>query len=272
MIGSSPWTRRALAAAGIFGLVFLTVPLLIVIPMSFSSARALTFPPPSLSLRWYETFFGDPRWMEAMWTSIVIAAISSVAALLLGGLAAYGLRRGTFGGRDWAEGNFMAPLVVPTIIAAIALYLGLAKIGLLGSFTGLLLAHTILHVPVVMMVLGVAVRDFDLRIEQVAWSLGASWSYTARRVLLPNLWPSVFAAWIFAFIGSFDEVIVTSFIAGRYETVPKRMFNELILEVNPTITAVATLLIAFTILALAAVALILRRAGKSTLVEGVTAG
>ena len=262
MIGGSPWTRRALAAVGVAGLVFLTVPILIVIPMSFSSAKALTFPPPSLSLRWYETFFGDPRWMDAMWTSTVVAALSSVAALLLGGLAAYGLRRGTFRGRDWAEGNFMGPLIVPTIIVAIALYLGLAKIGLLGSFAGLVVAHTLLNVPLVMMVLGVAIREFDIRIEQVAWSLGASWWHTVRRVMLPNLAPSVFAAWIFAFIGSFDEVIVTSFIAGKYDTVPKKMFNELILEVNPTITAVATLLIAFTVVALAAVAFTLGRAGK----------
>jgi ABC-type spermidine/putrescine transport system permease subunit II len=254
--------RRLLAAAGIFGLAFLTVPLLIVVPMSFSSAKALAFPPPGLSLRWYEAFFGDPRWMEAMWTSTVVAAISSSAALLLGGLAAYGLRRGSFTGRDWAEGNFMAPLIVPTIIAAIALYLGLAKLGLLGSFLGLVVAHIVLNVPLVIMVLGVAIREFDPRLEQVAWSLGASWWHTVRKVTLPNLAPSVVAAWIFAFIGSFDEVIVTSFIAGRYETVPKKMFNELILEVNPTITAVATLLIAFTVLALAAVAVILGRAGK----------
>ena len=87
MIGGPPWSRRLLAAAGIFGLVFLTVPIVIVIPMSFSSARALTFPPPSLSLRWYEAFFGDPRWMEAMGTSAILAALSSIAALLLGGLA-----------------------------------------------------------------------------------------------------------------------------------------------------------------------------------------
>jgi ABC-type spermidine/putrescine transport system permease subunit II len=262
MIGGSHWSRRALATVGIFGLVFLTVPLLIVVPMSFSSARALTFPPPGFSLRWYEAFFGDPRWMDAMWTSAALAALSSIAALVLGSLAAYGLRRGSFAGRDWAEGNFMAPLIVPTIIAAIALYLGLAKVGLLGSFIGLVTAHTVLNVPLVMMVMGVAIREFDLRIEQVAWSLGASWSYTVAKVVLPNLAPSVFAAWIFAFIGSFDEVIVTSFIAGRYETVPKKMFNELILEVNPTITAVATLLIGLTVLALAAVTVILGRAGK----------
>jgi len=254
--------KRLLAAAGIFGLVFLMVPLLIVVPMSFSSAKALTFPPPSLSLRWYEAFFGDPRWMAAMWTSTFIAVVSSFGSLLLGGFAAYGLRRGSFAGRDWAEGNFMSPLIVPTIIVAIALYLSLAKVGLLGSFIGLVAAHTVLNVPLVMMVMGVAVRGFDLRIEQVAWSLGASWSYTVVKVMLPNLAPSVFAAWIFAFIGSFDEVIVTSFIAGRYDTVPKKMFTELILEVNPTITAVATLLIAFTVLALAAVAVILGRSGK----------
>ena len=262
MIGGSAWSRRLLATVGVFGLVFLGVPILIVIPMSFSSAKSLTFPPPGFSLRWYETFFNDPRWMEAMWTSTILAAISSASALLLGGLAAYGLRRGTFKGRDWAEGNFMAPLIVPTIIAAIALYLGLAKIGLLGSFVGLIVAHTVLGVPLVMMVMGVAIREFDPRIEQVAWSLGASWSYTVRKVILPNLAPSVFAAWIFAFIGSFDEVIVTSFVAGKYNTVPKKMFNELILEVNPTITAVATLLIGLTVIALAAVTVILARAGK----------
>ncbi len=262
MMSGSPWSRRLLAVTGVAGLVFLTVPILIVIPMSFSSAKALTFPPPGFSLRWYQTFFGDPRWMEAMWTSTLVAVVSSIAALVLGGLAAYGLRRGTFAGRDWAEGNFMAPLIVPTIIVAIALYLGLANVGLLGSLAGLMVAHTLLNVPLVMMVIGVAIREFDPRIEQVAWSLGASWRYTVWKIILPNLAPSVFAAWIFAFIGSFDEVIVTSFIAGKFDTVPKKMFNELVLEVNPTITAVATLLIGLTVVALAAATVILARAGK----------
>ena len=160
---------------------------------------------------------------------------SSIVALVLGSLAAYGLRRGSFAGRDWAEGNFMAPLIVPTIIVAIALYLGLAKIGLLGSLVGLVVAHTILSVPLVMMVMGVAIREFDPRIEQVAWSLGASWRYTVWKVMLPNLAPSVFAAWIFAFIGSFDEVIVTSFIAGKYETVPKKIRAAQLMKVPYTL-------------------------------------
>lgn len=259
---TSPLGARIVAFLGIAALAFLVLPLLIVVPMSFSSARSLSFPPPGFSLRWYEGFFGDPRWMEALWTSLSLAFISSILAVVLGGLAAYGLRRGTFRGRDVQEGNFMAPLIVPTIIAAVAMYLGFAKANLLGTFAGLVLAHTVLSVPLVMMVLGVAIRGFDVRIEQVGWSLGGSWFYTARTVLLPNIAPSLFAAWIFAFIGSFDEVIVTSFIAGTYETIPKKMFNELILEVNPTITAVATLLMAFTILALGVSAWMLRRAGK----------
>ena len=253
---------RLVAAMGIAALAFLILPLLIVVPMSFSSARSLTFPPPGFSMRWYVGFFGDPRWMEALWNSLSIAFIASIGATVLGGFAAYGLRRGTFRARDGYEGNFMAPLIVPTIIAAVAMYLGFAKVGLLGTFAGLVLAHTVLSVPLVIMVLGVAIRGFDVRIEQVGWSLGASWFYTARTVLLPNIAPSAFAAWIFAFIGSFDEVIVTSFIGGTYETIPKKMFNELILEVNPTITAVATLLMLFTVLALGATALLLRRAGR----------
>ncbi|MDA9481300.1 hypothetical protein XI07_04490, partial [Bradyrhizobium sp. CCBAU 11445] len=231
MIGGSVWARSILAAVAISVLAFLTAPLAIVIPMSFSSESMLTFPPPGLSLRWYEAFFGDPRWMDAMRTSAVLALISSIMALALGGLAAYGLRRGSFGGRGWAEGNFLVPMFVPTIIVAIALYFGLAKTGLLGTFVGLVMAHAILNAPLCVMVLGVAIREFDQRIEQVAWTLGASWFFTLRKVVLPNLAPSVLAAWIFAFMGSFDEVIVTSFIAGTYETVPKKIFNQLKVEV-----------------------------------------
>lgn len=258
MSGVERFSRVALAAVGIGALGFLCLPIVIVVPMSFSSARALTFPPPGFSLRWYRTFFDDPRWMEALATSTSVAFLASAGAVVLGGLAAYGLSRGTFRGRAIAEGNFLAPLIVPTIVVAVAQYLALARVGLLGTYLGLVFAHTLLVVPFVVMVMGVAIRSLDVRIEQVAWSLGASWATTCRKVMLPNLAPSLFAAWIFAFIASFDEVIVTSFIAGTYETIPKRMFNELILEINPTITAVATLLIVFTGLALGMVGLLIR--------------
>jgi putative spermidine/putrescine transport system permease protein len=113
----------------------------------------------------------------------------------------------------------------------------------------------------VVLLMSVAIRQFDLRIEQVAYSLGASWPRMFTSVLLPNLLPSVLAAWIFAFIISFDEVIVTLFLAGAYDTIPKRMFNELILQVNPTITAIATLLIALSVITIAVVAWLMQRAG-----------
>jgi putative spermidine/putrescine transport system permease protein len=253
--------RFALAVFGGAVLLFLCLPIAVVVPMSFSSASSLEFPPPALSLRWYESFFGDPRWLLAARNSALIAFASSLAALVLGSIAAYGLVRGTFRGRGLLEGNFVAPLILPPVITAVALYIFFSRIGLIGTLPGLILAHTVLTVPYVVLLMSVAIRSFDQRIEQVAYSLGASWFTMFRRVLLPNLLPSVFAAWIFAFIISFDEVIVTFFLAGAYDTIPKRMFNELILQVNPTITAIATLLIGLSLLTIALVAILMRRAG-----------
>ena len=242
-------------------LLFLCLPILIVVPMSFSSAEALTFPPPGLSLRWYASFFGDPRWLEAALTSIIVALASSSLALLLGSPAAYALVRGTIRGRRALEANFLAPLIVPQVITAVALYMYFARIGILGTMPGLVIGHTVLGLPYVILVMSVAIRTFDVRIEQVALSLGASWSQMFSRVLIPNLLPSLAAAWIFAFVISFDEVIITLFLSGAHETIPKRMFNELVLRVNPTITAIATLLIAVSAVTLSLIILLARRGG-----------
>ena len=254
-------SRVLLTASSVLVLAFLCLPALIVIPMSFSSASSLEFPPPGFSLRWYESLLGDPRWLLALQNSVIVALLSSIIALMAGSLAAYGLVRGTFRGRVLIEGVFIAPLVVPSVIIAVALYIFFAQIGLLGTMTGLVIGHTVLGVPYVILVMSVAIRSFDHRIEQVAFSLGAPTSTMFRRILLPNLLPSVFAAWIFALIASFDEVIITHFIAGRYDTVPKRMFNELVLQVNPTITAIATLLIVLSVIAVGIIVLLLRRGG-----------
>ena len=259
--GDGRLARYVLAVAGGAVLLFLCLPIAIVVPMSFSSASSLEFPPPGLSLRWYQSFFADPRWLDAAQNSALIAFASSLLALALGSVAAYGLVRGTFRGRGLLEGNFVAPLILPPVITAVALYIFFARIGLLGTIPGLIIAHTLLTVPYVVLLMSVAIRAFDVRIEQVALSLGASWLRMFRSVLLPNLLPSAFAAWIFAFIISFDEVIITIFIAGAYETIPKRMFNELILQVNPTITAIATLLIGLSVVTMILVALLMRRAG-----------
>jgi putative spermidine/putrescine transport system permease protein len=245
-----------LAVFAVLVLIFLCLPVLIVAPMSFSDAKSLEFPPPGFSLRWYQNLLGNPIWIEAGKNSLLLATLSSTAALVAGTLASYVLVRGTFFGRRALEANFMAPMIVPSIITAVALYIFFARTGLLGTFFGLVLGHTILAVPYVVLIMQAAIRGFDVRIEQVAATLGASQWQILTKIVLPNLAPSAAAAWIFSFVMSFDEVVVTLFVSGTYMTIPKRMFNELMLQVNPTVTAVATLLIAFNLLALGVLVLL----------------
>src|SRR5689334_7016430 len=236
--------RAFVVGLAIASLVFLFLPVVIVIPMSFSSAQSLQFPPPGLSLRWYMEFFQDAAWEASLVNSLVVAALSSGIALCLGAPASYSLVRGNFFGRGMLDANFLAPMIVPTIITAVALYIAFAKIGLLGTYAGIVIAHTLNSMPYVVLVMSVAVSSLDVRIEQIARSLGAGEFTVLRRVVLPNLMPSLVAAWIFAFIVSFDEVILALFLFGNKYTVPKQMFTRLELKVDPTITVVATLLIA----------------------------
>jgi ABC-type spermidine/putrescine transport system permease subunit II len=258
ILGGNSWPLGLLSGVV---LAFLCLPIAIVVPMSFSSAKSLQFPPPGFSLRWYEAFFGDSRWVDAGLNSLVLAFLSSGIALVLGSMAAYALVRGRFPGRRLLESNFIAPMIIPPIITAVAVFIFFAQTRILGSFFGLVVAHTILATPYVILLMSVAIQSFDIRIEQVALTLGASKGQMLWRVVAPNLIPSALAAWIFAFIVSFDEVVVTQFVGGLYFTIPKKMFNELILQINPTITAIATILIAFSIVTIALVALLMRRAG-----------
>jgi ABC-type spermidine/putrescine transport system permease subunit II len=255
-----PSARRVrhvtVAAVAGAALMFLCLPILVVVPMSFSSARSLRFPPPGLSLRWYHEFFADPEWLAAMTNSVVVATASSALAVVLGVLAAYGLVRGRFAGRASIEAMFMAPLVIPSVILAIALYIAFAQAGLLGTYAGLIVAHTIHGAPYVVLVMSVAIASFDERIEHMARSLGAPERTVLLRVVLPNVLPSIAAAWILTFIVSFDEVILTLFLFGNKHTIPKQMFVRLELQIDPTITAIATMLIAFSVAALVAAVLL----------------
>jgi ABC-type spermidine/putrescine transport system permease subunit II len=257
--------RSLVIGLAVLAVVFLMLPVIIVIPMSFSGAQLLTFPPPNLSLRWYDSFFSDPAWLSALLNSVIVALASSVLALVLGTLAAYGLVRYRFVGRPVLEANYVAPLIIPPIIAAVALYIVFAKTGLLGTHEGLIIAHTLHSAPYIVLVMTVAIAAFDVRIEQVARSLGASQRVILLRILLPNLMPSVIASWMLAFIVSFDEVILTLFLFGNRETIPKRMFTRLELQIDPTITAIATMLIVFSVAALSVVYLLTRRGGRSLL-------
>lgn len=250
-----------LAAFSVAVLVFLCFPIPIVVAMSFSSARSLEFPPPGLSLQWYVMLRDSPVWLNALGLSAGLAVTSATLALILGSLAAYGLVRGNFPGKGLVESNLMAPLIVPPVIIALSLYIVLARSGLLGTLTGLLAGHTLLSLPYVVLFLSVAIRAFDIRIEHVAETLGASRRVVLTHVLLPNLWPNALIAWLFAFLVSFDEVVLALFIGGRHVTVPKRIFTELTLQISPVITAVATVLIVMNAVVLVLLAVLARKRG-----------
>ncbi len=250
--------RRLLSAFCVLTLLFLCLPILIVVPMSFSGAESLVFPPPSFSLRWYHSFFGDRLWLDAALNSVIVALCASTGALVLGTMAAYGLVRGSFRWRAVVEANFIAPLALPVIVVAVALYIFFSQLGILGNFWSLVAAHMMLVTPYVVLLMSLAIAAFDERIEQVAFTLGASRLRVLTSVVLPNVKGSAMAAWLLAFVMSFDEVVVTLFVSGTYVTIPKKMFNELVMQINPTITAIATLLILFSIVSVALAAFMTR--------------
>jgi putative spermidine/putrescine transport system permease protein len=217
------------------------LPLLVVFPMSLSSAPYLQFPPPGFSWQWYERYLNDPQWIDATVRSLQIGAATAMLALALGVPLSFGLVRGKFPGRQMLDRLTMAPIIVPTIIFAVAIYGVFAKLKLIGEWYGLVLAHTVLALPFVVLVMVAGLRDFDRSIEQAAEGLGASRWRTLWRVTLPLLRPSLISAGLLAFINSFDEVVVALFLSGARMTLPKKMFDNILMEIDPTIAAVSVI-------------------------------
>lgn len=225
------------------GLVFffLMAPLFIVFPISFSAARYLTFPPPGFSLQWYESYLNDPAWINATITSIKVALGTTVLATLLGTMISFSLVRGSYPGRSWIERLVAAPIIVPNIIIAVALYGVFSHFRLIGAWYGVMLGHTIYAIPFVVLMVGAALRTFDENQELAAMGLGASRLSAVWRVTLPQIRPSIISAAFLAFITSFDELIIALFTSGVNATLPKKMFDNIIFEIDPTIAAVSVL-------------------------------
>jgi putative spermidine/putrescine transport system permease protein len=236
------WLLCCAAAAVV--LLFLVLPLFIIIPISFSAGSYLEFPPPGWSVRWYAAYVGDRNWREATSLSLRVALATTVLATVLGTAAALPLARRRFRGQLAVLAFLYSPLVVPVIVTAIALYFFLAGVRLIGSFVGLLLAHTILALPFVIITVSAALRGFDESLEEAAMNCGATRLVTFTRVTLPLIAPGVLSGALFAFITSFDEIVITMFISGTHAvTLPKQMWDGIRDEVNPTIAAVASLLV-----------------------------
>ena len=234
-------SRRALVVACTAIYIFLMLPLLVVFPISLSSAAYMQFPPPGLSWQWYERFLDDPQWVDATVRSLYVGVSTAILALVLGVPLAFSLVRGKFPGRWLVDRIALAPLIVPTIILSIAVYGMFAKLKLIGEWYGLVIAHTVLALPFVVLVMSAGLRDFDRGLEQAAEGLGASRARMLLRITLPLLRPSLVSAGLLAFISSFDELVVALFLAGPNMTLPKKMFDNILMEIDPTIAAVSVM-------------------------------
>ncbi len=209
-------------------LFYLIFPIFVVIPVSFSSASYLQFPPPGFSLQWYRKYFDRADWIDATWLSIWIACVTAILATILGTMASLALVRGRFRGKGLANAFMVSPLVIPGIIVAIGVYFFYARIQIVGSPWALALAHTALALPFVVINVSATLYGFDERLEYAAMNLGANRWQTFRYVTFPIIRPGVFAGALFAFITSFDELIVALFISGTGAvTLPRKMWDGL---------------------------------------------
>ncbi|MBV8191004.1 MAG: ABC transporter permease [Alphaproteobacteria bacterium] len=243
-------SRRLLVVACAAIYLFLMLPLMVVFPISLSSAPYMQFPPPGLSWQWYDRFFDDPQWLDATWRSLYIGSATAGLALALGVPLSFSLVRGRFAVRALLDRLALAPVIVPTIVLSVSVYGLFAKLKLIGAWYGLVVAHTVLALPFVVLVMGAGLRDFDRSLEQAAEGLGASRWRTLRRVTLPLLRPSLVSAGLLAFISSFDELVVALFLAGPNMTLPKKMFDNILMEIDPTIAAVSVMQILLVVLVL----------------------
>jgi putative spermidine/putrescine transport system permease protein len=235
--------RIALALFCALVLLFLILPVLIIVPMSFSSARFLTFPPPSLSLRWYQEYVGNAAWMQATQVTLIVAALTVAIATPLGVAAAYAISQSKLRVMRVIHATLLLPLVVPIIITAVGIFFVYAKIGLLATMSGLVLANVMLGLPYVVISVVAGLQSFDITQEMVARSLGMNRLRSFFAVTLPQIKVSVTAGGIFAFISAMDETIVALFISGgQYQPLTKRMFTALRDEIDPTIAAISTLM------------------------------
>lgn len=229
-------------------LLFLMAPILAIMPLSFNSEPFFTYPMPGFSLQWYREFFTSDVWQLALKNSIIVAVFSTIAASTLGTLAALGLSRRDCPLRSSITAVLISPMIIPVVVSAVGIYYFFADIGLLNSLTGIVLAHTALGAPFVVITVTATLASFDYNLMRAAASLGATPVNAFFKVMLPVILPGVASGALFAFVTSFDEVVVVLFLAGSEQrTLPRQMWSGVRETLSPTITAVATLLILFAV-------------------------
>ncbi|ANH06965.1 ABC transporter permease [Shinella sp. HZN7] len=242
--------------------VLLLAPTLVVIPMSFNGNKSLAFPPVGFSWQWYDNFFRNPDWTTSFSNSLVIALIVAVVATVVGTLAAFGVSRAAARTGGLLRALLITPMVVPGVVLAIGIYAVYLDTHLVGTVTGFVLAHTMLAIPFVLIAVQASLEVFDRRLETAAASLGAGRLTVFRTVTLPLILPGILSGALFAFITSFDEIIVALFITSPYlKTLPVQIYTSITRDADPTVAAVGTLLfLATSLIIIAGLLLGMRRA------------
>jgi putative spermidine/putrescine transport system permease protein len=257
------WRAGLLWTAATLVIVFLLAPIVVILIVSFNDTTLFSFPPSSWSLRWYYALWNSRSWREAALLSLWIALAVTFASLLIGVPAAYALARSTSRSKRFVEFFLVSPMVVPVVVLAIGLYVLFAPFRLVGTPVAIFLGHMLLALPVVLVIAGAAVRKVHPSVELAARSCGASFLGAFWHVVLPAIRPAILSSGAFAFLTSFDEVVLVLFLGGpRTNTLPKRIWEAVRFELDPSLTAVSTLLCVLTLLALA-VAELSRRASRT---------
>lgn len=249
---------------------FLIAPIIVIVPLSFNAEDFFTFTPEMLalepdgySLKHYNDFFTNPDWQQAMWNSIRIAPMATLLSVSFGTLAAIGLSQPHVPFRRALMAILISPMIVPLIISAAGMYFFYSRVGLQGSYWGVVLAHAALGIPFVIITVTATLVGFDRSLTRAAANLGANPITTFAKVQMPLILPGVISGGLFAFITSFDEVVVVLFVgsAGQ-KTLPWQMFTGLREQISPTILAVATILVTISAILLATIEILRRRSER----------
>jgi len=244
-------------------LFFLMAPIIAIMPLSFSSGSFLTYPIPGFSWQWYDELLTSDKWLPSLRNSLIVGVSSTILATILGTLAALGLNRASIPFKPVIMGLLLSPMIVPMVITAVAVYFFFAPLGLTSTYAGLILSHTVLGSPFVVVTVSATLAHFDMNLMRAGASLGASPAVVLRRIVLPIIAPGVATGALFAFATSFDEVIVALMIAGPGQsTLPREMFAGIRESMNPTITAIATVLILISVLMLLCLEALRRRSER----------
>jgi putative spermidine/putrescine transport system permease protein len=256
-----PLARGVLWVTVSLVVVFLVVPSFFVIPVSFTADSFISFPPKGFSLRWYDTYLGSPAWISATIRSILVAFVTGIVATALGTAAAFVMVRQRIFGRMAMLTLILMPLILPRMIIAVALFYLFARTGLVGTQLGLVLGHTVLAVPYVVITVMAVLKTYDERLDHAAWSLGASRWKALWHITFPQIRGGLIAGFLFAFVTSFDDLTVALFVTGGSNaTLPRQIWNDLLLQVNPTLAAVSTVVLLLITLFIVAAEMLRRRA------------